>query len=131
MRKAVTDFTATVAMLALLGVSSVWANETFNYTGNQFTSYSGTSTYGGGPGLGIPALDNGVTASVTLNCSPCADGTYSLGAGITNLDLSNLVGFPPNAQEVASVTLQGNNITSWSLSEQASILILPYIRFNL
>jgi hypothetical protein len=63
------ELLAALVILSALGVSQASADETFDYTGNPFTTVSSSFLSG-----------NNVTASVTLSCNgPCADGTYIFG----------------------------------------------------
>jgi hypothetical protein len=141
-----TKLLAALAILPSLGVSHASADETFDYTGNPFTTVSPSFLSG-----------NNVTASVTLGCTgPCADGTYVFGyipqppglgppppggpppppPPISSFSLSTgpngAFTLDPNMAGVtgsASVTLQNQNILYWDLSLQTNLTgqLLPPI----
>jgi hypothetical protein len=115
-----------VAALMILGVSQASADviETFQYTGNLFTTANPTQT-------GITTNDS-VTATVTLDCSTvCSAGTYVFGTGvgdITALTLSVGPDAPRTYTASANLLYAGSffdlsgpgQVSSWLLKLNAS-----------
>jgi hypothetical protein len=93
-----------VGWLATGGFIAGISYETFDYVGNPLNCLNFS------PCAPSTTTIPGLSFSVTLNCSPCADGQYSLPAGINNAFF---------------VTLTDNNITSWDIS-----LGLPFVDYT-
>jgi hypothetical protein len=108
MRKSALFF-ATIAVLALLGVSPASADvEVFNYTGNTFTMANPTQT-------GITTNDF-VTATVTLDCSGVwTSGTpYTFGTGVDHITAFALSVGPDGATTYSTLAAPPNQILAGS-----------------
>jgi hypothetical protein len=92
-----------------IGSASASTMTTFDYTGGTFAA--STTDFG-----------DHISASVTLNCNPCADGTYYFNNAMV-IGVSASSG-PYNAPAAALATyasgnhivLSGGNVTNWSIT---------------